>query len=200
MQVPLRDLQSHHKCSGILFRSAGTTHMSSSVVLLLDQNIRPNKDREVSWQSVQRCCNRGHLEPCEELIGVLVLAHIGGLPVVVLEGHPEAPRHKERPVAQCQVPECILHCKSAHQGVTQAVLVYGVADIVKEASSLQDKSSIENGVQSRQASPPTCRSHCLPISCTARTHLQMEEHRVFAVLWRRLLGAQHQRPDGRLHE
>jgi hypothetical protein len=44
-----------------------------------------------------------YLQAGEELIGVLVLAHIGGFPVIVLKRLPEALGHKVWPVAQRQV-------------------------------------------------------------------------------------------------
>ena len=50
-----------------------------------------------------------YLQPCEELVGILVLADIGGLPIVVLEGHPEASGQEEWPVTQCQVAKHLLH-------------------------------------------------------------------------------------------
>ena len=57
---------------------------------------------------VESSTRLAYLQPCEELVGVLVLAHIGGLPVVVLEGHPEAFGHEEWPVTQRQVAKGFL--------------------------------------------------------------------------------------------
>ena len=65
------------------------------------------------------CC-RSHLEPREELIGVLVLAHIGGFPVVVLERLPEALGHKVWPVAQRQVAKGSLTAHTENQSATTA--------------------------------------------------------------------------------
>lgn len=58
----------------------------------------------------QRACRaRPHLEAREELVGILVLAHIERLPIVVLERAPEAERAVPLLVAQRQVPKHALH-------------------------------------------------------------------------------------------
>ena len=49
------------------------------------------------------------LEAGEELVGVLVLAHVDGLAVIVLECLPEAARPVEMLMAERQVDEDCLH-------------------------------------------------------------------------------------------
>ena len=54
-----------------------------------------------------------HLQPGEELVGVLVLSHIHGLPVVVLEGIPELLRPVARAAAEEEVREHGLQANDA---------------------------------------------------------------------------------------
>jgi len=138
------------------------------------------------------------LQPREELVRVLVLAHVDGLAVVVLERAPEALRAEVVLVAQRERAE---HRLPRAPGRPQARAGRRRPAYIAALRAQRRRRAGRAAALKVTLSPAVYPTVTLDSRASGRrARLQLVEHARVALGGRRLARAQHQRADARLHE